>query len=280
MPLCPHCQKSAGLFGSVHGECQKRHKSGCDRVRRVVYDGILAGKDGKSIRADAESIARASYIPHGMMDELIAESWNAVLDFYLDDGVLSDHEEKRLMVSAQEMQFNTHHLKQHNVTAKIGTARALKQIAAGQFPRFLEALPMPLPFVLQADEQLLWYFATASLWEEETTREYVSGSAGVNVRLAKGVHARVGGHRGEWTSNSAMDMVDVGVAGLTTKSLYFASGAASIRVPYRKIVGMQPVEEGVSFMQDGVRAKPQWLRVYAGPFSYHLVAGIIELATA
>jgi hypothetical protein len=246
----------------------------------VVYDGILSGKDGESIRVETESIARTALVPFGMLDELIAESWNAVLDFYLEDGLLSDQEETRLTQSAQQIKFNTHYLMKLGVEKKITTARALKQMAQGQLPRCPEKPPMPMPFVLQAEEQLVWYFSTASLWEEETTREYVSGSAGVNVRLAKGVHARLGGHRGQWVNHSEMDMVDIGVAGLTTKHLYFASEAASVRIPYRKIVGMQPVEAGMSFMQEGTRARPQWLRVYAGPFSYHLVAGIIEMMTS
>ena len=280
MPLCTYCQKSAGIFGSVHSECEKRYKSGCDRVRRIVYDGILAGKDGRNIRADAESVARTALLPGDIMDALMAESWNAVLDFYLDDGILSDQEETRLKTSVQQLQFNTHHLKEMKVGPKIACARALRQISQGQLPTFPDPLPMPLPFVLQSGESIIWYFPMASLWEEETTRQYVSGSSGVNVRVMKGVHARVGAHRGQWVTDSSMEMLDMGEAALTTKHLYFASSAASVRIPYHRIVGMQPIEEGVAFMQDGAKAKAQWLRTYSGPFSYHLVAGIIERANS
>ena len=108
------------------------------------------------------------------------------------------------------------------------------------------------------------------------TREYVGGSQGVSVRVAKGVYFRMGGFRGHSIEMCDIEQVDIGMLGVTTQHLYFAGLRQSFRIPYAKVVTFTPFTDAIGVCRDGVRAKPQYFVTGEGWFIYNLVKNLAQ----
>ena len=67
----------------------------------------------------------------------------------------------------------------------------LREILEGKVPQRFKTVE-PLPFNFQKSESLVWAFSNVKYYEKRTRREYVGGSHGVSIRIAKGVYYRVG----------------------------------------------------------------------------------------
>jgi hypothetical protein len=133
-------------------------------------------------------------------------------------------------------------------------ARQMKR--AGKVPERM-AIQGHVPFNLQKTEKLIWVFQNVDYYEQKTRREYVGGSRGVSVRIAKRVYYRVGafkGHRVERTEtvHAATDLL-----GVTNKHIYFAGDAKSFRIRHDKIVSFEPYSDGIGVQRDAATAKPQ-----------------------
>ena len=154
-------------------------------------------------------------------------------------------------------------------------ARAAPQAAArNQILADLEAGRLPvhwaadslnqLPFVPQRSEHLVYVWAAA---QYHTTRRVFKGrSAGLSVRVAKGVTVRGGGSRGVPTDEFVLADPN-GVLALTTRHIYFTSrrpDGKAFRIRLDKLAHLACGPLGVSVTRDGASAKPETFNPY-GP---------------
>jgi hypothetical protein len=131
-----------------------------------------------------------------------------------------------------------------------------------------------LPFNLQKSEKLLWLFQDVDYSEVRTKTEYVGGSQGVSIRIAKGVYYRTSAFKGRPVQTENLHFIGNGTVGITTKHIYFKSTTKSFRIAYSKIVTMDPYEDGIGITKDGVRAKPQIFKGLDGWFTYNAIANL------
>ena len=123
-----------------------------------------------------------------------------------------------------------------------------------------------LPFKFQKSEHLLWVFSSVEYLEQTTRRAVEGRSAGVSVRVAKGVSVRVGQSRGTPVEYDELVSRGFGLLAVTTKHVYFKGDRRSLRIAFGKIVSVElaSVEQpgdGVAITRDRVSGHPEFFVV-------------------
>ena len=135
-----------------------------------------------------------------------------------------------------------------------------------------------IPFNLLKSETLVWITPSAHYSTLETQREFRGSSHGLSIRIAKGLYYRPSSFSGRSVASEKVTHADTGVLGVTTKHLYFHGPVKRFRVRYDKIVSFEPYSDGIGFMRDNLRAKPETFTVAEddGWFLYNLVTNLAQ----
>ncbi|MCC6731168.1 MAG: hypothetical protein IT208_17720 [Chthonomonadales bacterium] len=271
------CGRDAGVLRTAHPECRERPEQATAAVRQLVLSAVLEGGDSSDIRRRIEQAARGR-VPYDEAQAVVLATWHEAVDQVVEDGVLTEAEEQRLSGLTHALGYETATLPE-DVRTKLSMAGALREVMAGRVPVCPFAANGPLLFNFQRSEQLVWLFSGVRYIEEKTRRQYVGGSSGVSFRVMRGVYYRFGGSRGHVEEHTAMEPADSGLLAMTTKHIYFGGSRKSFRVPYGKIVSIQPYREGIAITRDAANARPQVFVTGNGWFAYNLAMNLSGMAT-
>ena len=133
-----------------------------------------------------------------------------------------------------------------------------------------------VPFKLLKNERLVYTFYGVQYMERRTKREVVGRSAGVSVRVMKGVSVRTGASKGTPIETDEWVARGFGTFGITNKHLYF-SGDRSFRIPFTKIVAVEQLDIGVEVTRDRASGHPEVFLLHDHlyvPFATALIHGI------
>lgn len=165
-------------------------------------------------------------------------------------------------------------LDRNGAYTRLVQAGILRDLVEGKVPQRMRLASRALPFRLQKTETMIWVFHHVDYYTVRTRREYRGRSAGVSVRVARGVYFRTGGFKGHPVDYDETVHVDTGLLGVTTRHIYFAGVSKRFRVRHDRIVTIEPYSDGVGIMRDSVRARPETFRVGDGWFAYNLLRNI------
>lgn len=135
-----------------------------------------------------------------------------------------------------------------------------------------------LPFKFQKSEHLIHIFRNVKYLEQRVKREIVGRSTGASFRVAKGVSIRTSGSRGTPVERDVIVPRGIGTMAVTTKHLYF-NGERSFRIPFSKMVSVEPMRDGVSVTRDRASALAEFFVVgnRDADFTYELLQAIPSL---
>ena len=124
-----------------------------------------------------------------------------------------------------------------------------------------EEKPIEVPvnvaiFKYQKSETVKAYFDNVRVYTTAKKSHFEAGSRGVSVRVMKGVSFRFGNSCGRMVSREINVCLGSGPVAVTNKHIYFATGSATKRIPFTKIVSINTTNYGVKILKDGERAKP------------------------
>jgi len=91
------------------------------------------------------------------------------------------------------------------------------------------------------------------------------------------VYYHVGAFKGHAVESTDRVLVDIGLAILTNKNIYFTGSQTSLRLPFSKIVSFEPFSNGIGFWKDAANAKAQYLITGNGLFTYNLAVNLSKL---
>ncbi len=283
MGNCKYCGKPAGLFRSKHEECEQTYLQRQRRIedgkKRITSEVTLAIKGTESLDVIQQRISEieASYfVPPSERPFLLVKSWEACVDQFLEDGILDENEEKRLIEFKNRFALSQSDLDKKGSFIRVTKAAVLRDVLNG-FIRTRVSIDGDLPINLQKGEQIVWAFPNSQYLEDKVRRQYVGGYQGVSLRIMKGVYYRVGGFKGHPVEHTERVHIDTGVVAITNKHIYFAGPNKSIRLPYSKIVSFQPFSDGIGVIRDAATAKPQIFVTGDGWFTYNLVTNLSQL---
>lgn len=179
---------------------------------------------------------------------------NQAAENYMKDGLLTDDEEKRIDEYTFMLGLSTNNLPskyQGSEISRLGQIKMLKQLQRGIIPQTNIAAPI----LLGKDEAVLWSYDGVTMWQEKIKKEFVGGHSGFTFRIVKGVNYRTGSFKGHPVEHSYMDNAGTGTLYITNKHIIFHSSERSAKIPYKKIIGLNPYQDGMGVQQDGANAK-------------------------
>jgi hypothetical protein len=110
--------------------------------------------------------------------------------------------------------------------------------------------------------------------EQKVKREFVGRSQGMSFRVMKGVYYRVGGFKGSPIETTQMVSIGRGMLVLTDKTIYYNCQQKSLKIPYKKLISIEPYSDGVGFQKDGASSKPFFLKGMDSWFTYNLITNL------
>ena len=131
-----------------------------------------------------------------------------------------------------------------------------------------------VPFKMQKNEKWILAVDNVAYAEMRVKREVVGRSAGVSVRVMKGVSVRTGASKGTPVETDVLTPRGSGTFAVSTKHVFF-SGERSFRIPLNKIVSVQSVGDGLEIVRDRASAQPEYFGI--GGADAEFIANLIHL---
>ena len=246
-----------------------------------VLEAAAAGSDEIDCATAADQLANSRlYVRQRRAAALSA--WRSAVRRLVDDGILTTESEEALaeFLTYFDLEAMTEFEESSELRMFI-QATTLRRSLDGDFLDLHAAArehDHQIPFNLLKSETLVLLGQGAHYSTVETRREFRGSSHGLSIRLARGLYYRPSSFAGRSVTSEQMTHVDTGMLGITTKHLYFHGPAKRFRVRYDKIVSFEPYSDGLGFMRDNLRAKPETFTVGEddGWFLYNLVTNLAQ----
>lgn len=188
------------------------------------------------------------------------------LEQMLEDHCLIPEEEHRLTQFQRQLGLTDEDLAP--IKPKLERARMLSAIIMGNLP------VVEVPLILKQGE-VCHFAAPATLLEERTRREYVSGSRGVSIRIAKGVYYRIGATKGYSVPVREIVPVDNGTFYITNQRCLFVGNSKTLSVPHRKLVSYEAYQDGLQLHYEG-RRRSQYFKLDDGELAAVILWSVMQ----
>jgi hypothetical protein len=274
MSDCIYCGKDAGFLKSKHSDCETKHLNGCSALKTLLMNSFVNGIDFYTIDKQIKSIALDSYISSEKLNQIYLSIFDEAILQYLNDGIITDIEKRTVARFQQYTGLPQQVLNSNKSLEKVVQSDILHSILKGVIPTPAITIQGSLPFMIGKDEKILWVFRDVELVEQKVKREFVGRSQGMSFRVMKGVYYRVGGFKGSPIETTQMLSVGRGVLVLTDKTIYFNCPQKSLKIPYKKLISIEPYSDGVGFQKDGASSKPFFLKGIESWFTYNLITNL------
>jgi hypothetical protein len=274
MSDCIYCQKDAGFFKSKHSDCEAKHTGGCSALNSLLMNAFVNGVDFYTIDKQIKSIALDSYINSEKLNQIYLNTFDDAILRYLNDGIIADVEKKTVARFQQYTGLSQQVLNLNKSLEKVVQSDILQSVLNGVIPTPAITIQGSLPFMIGKDEKILWVFRDVELVEQKVKREFVGRSQGMSFRVMKGVYYRVGGFKGSPIETTQMISIGRGILVLTDKTIYYNCQQKSLKIPFKKLISIEPYSDGVGFQKDGASSKPFFLKGMDSWFTYNLIINL------
>lgn len=223
-------------------------------VRYHLVSYFAAGTPLQKVKQVADRIATEFHLRPEQVEQTHIEVLDKAADNYLKNGFLSDNEQYKVDEYVRTFNVKLNQLPeeyQNTPAEKLAQAAILKNIQKGIMPVF----PLPVPVLLSKSETALWIYNDVSYYQEKTEKEFVGRHSGFSFRIMKGVYYRVGQSRGKPIEHSYMQEMGNGQLLVTNQNIIFFSPAKSVKIPFKKIIGIVPYSDGIEVQKDGTTSK-------------------------
>ena len=283
MTNCASCNQPLGFFRGLSKKiCEK-----CESLQRQAKNEIISlvgnedlQSDLEHLKASVQKVASANRIDKATLDTLIFIGLERFLDKAFEDKILSEEDSQSLYKNFTRLagcfSISEERIKQGNLYLKFPKNEVLREVFNNKVPEVVNVVGT-IPFNMQKTEKLVWLFKNVHYCEQKTRTQYVGGSQGVSIRIAKGLWYRANAFKGERVQTSETVQVDTGYLGVTNKHLYFTGPTKGIRINYGKIVAFKPYLDGIGVQKDGVNAKTQLFITNDGQFTYNLITNLARM---
>ena len=248
-------------------------------LRSTVMDAATSEDDEALVALD--ELFQESGLGEMDQQELAVEVWHMVVPTLIEDGLLTTADDEALERYLEHFELPQEELERGGTVRLYSHASTLRRSSDGDFLDLSDAaarLGHRIPFNLLKSETLVWLVQNAHYSTIDTMREFRGSSHGLSIRIASGLYYRPSAFSGRSVTSEKTTHVDTGMLGITTKHLYFHGPAKRFRVRYDRIVSFEPYSDGLGFMRDNLRAKPETFTVGEndGWFLYNLVTNLAQ----
>ena len=288
MGKCIYCGEDCGWFRSYHKECKRKHENHLEDLRRqsysarlqledLLYNCFIDKIDFASKEDEINDLMRDAYITNEEDKKLVYITVvDRAIEKFLEDGVIDEDEKAIVDKFALFTGVTFNELNKNKSIEKMLKSEVIGDILNGKTPKPRVSVPDDFPFMLKKNENFIWLFPDIKYYKQKTKREYVGKSHGVSIRIAKGVYYRIGASKGTPVDTTYMDLIDTGCVCLTDKNIYFSSSNSSFRIPYNKIISVNPHSNGVEINTERSTDKPIFLEDIDTWFVQNVISNLNE----
>ena len=185
--------------------------------------------------------------------------FTSLINSVLADNYFSEEEERKLTRLCELTGgLNTRVVKDWDL-AKLTRARLIRDLLTGNVRPVFNAQNVPI--VLQRKEVVVWGANNVEFITTKTERQFVAGSRGVSVRIAKGVYYRVGNSRGHTESKEVLDNLGKGFLVVSNKHIFINATKLNKKIPLSKLISVTPYRGEVEICCEGNRGRPIYVKV-------------------
>lgn len=274
MGKCKYCGNDAGLFHSKHTDCEQRHLNGIPRIKKILADCFDSKEDFYLHQNEIRSICLESYLSEDTCRNIYCQVFDSAIEKYLDDGIIDAKEEGTVARFIQFSELPQHLLNANKSLERVVQSKVIQELLNGQIPAPKITISGNFPFLLGKNEHMLWLFRDVTLQMQKVRRETVGRTRGVSVRVCKGVYYRTGGFRGRPVETTYMQHIGTGSVCLTDKNLYFHCPEKTLKIPFSKILSLDPYSNGLGVQKDGANDKPMFFENLNSWFCYNVISNL------
>ena len=248
-----------------------------DRIGQKLFQGFIVdffakGVPMSQVQVNANSVMSVIPLNQSLVNEAYYNVLNKAADNFLKDGFLSDKEQRLIESYASSLGISLNNIPsycQNGGLERIAQSIILKNLQNGIYPNN----PLTVPVMLTKGEKVIWVYDNVTMLQEKITREFVGGSRGMSYRICKGLTYRTGSFKGRPVERSSIQMIGTGELVITDKNLIFHCPTTSVKVPYKKLIGLTPYSDGLEVHKE--EAKPK--RIVFQGFDAWFVLNVINL---
>ena len=275
----PQLQKVKDLLANIGVSYSSINaNSSLDRLCQKMLRGFMAeyftGQKQlqRSIQI-AQQVMRTMPLTRQQQQDAYYEMLGQASKNYLKKGLMSPAEQQKVDEYVSTLGLSLINLPaslQGTQIEALGQSSILSDLQAGRSPRY----NINAPIILTKGETALWCYNHVTMYQERVRREYVGSHGGFSFRVIKGVTYRTGGFRGHPVETSYMENMGLGSLYVTNKNIIFMGQTRSIKVPYSKIIGINPYSDGMEVQRDGNNMKRLTFQGFDCSFILNVIAVI------
>jgi len=271
MGLCKYCLQPAGLFRWQHRACAERRQQALSKINSALAEVLNDKTSADELWGHLEFTASDGFINKQELQSLVKAALVAAVKRASADHLLSQEEDNRFGELCQAFDFSANELGSSAQT--LFKAQVLRGLNEGE----IAEVDLESGVLLKPDEQAVWEFGDTRYLTTQTHVQYVGGSQGVSVRLAKGLYYRASAFHGEPIRAEEMTEVGIGALVVTTSGLIFDSpgnsyspGMAS-RWPFKKIIAVHRFSNAIEVLSEVGHKRPAIFQVDDPHFAVNLL---------
>jgi len=281
MSKCKYCGEKAGLFKDRHDECEQKYLIGKQKFYNLLKTKVFKNPDWTEFKEQLEKIAISSFFSQSDARTLIIEAWDDVKEELKkgEEPLLSDQE-----LSAKHFKdqsgLSPNVINDNRSWNKLIQSHALNLLLLGKLPNRCSFSKEDLPVMFQNDEKLIWVYENdTKYYKIESKSKRVGNYSGWSVKVVKGLYYKWGNFESRSIKTLQSTHIDTGHLILTSENLYFYGANKGFKLPYKRMMAIEPYSDGVKIQKTHANAFPIAFITDDGLFTYYLLIQLVEIAT-
>jgi len=234
----------------------KERRQAAENLATFKTQLLTAVADGRLTKDEMDSLNDLRFRLHISEQDIstfAGPAYAAAFQAVTADGSLTEAEEKEI----QEIQFfllvpDSQIVRNRQELERL---RLLREIEEGKLPT-----THAVGLVLQAEEIAYCREQAFIIEERVTDREYVGGSQGISLRIAKGLSYRIGSYKGHLISRTGIVQVSRGDLVVTNQRIIFRGDRKGFNIKLDKVLGVDVLADGLR-ITDG-NGRPHAIQLY------------------
>jgi hypothetical protein len=259
----------------MHASCDKRSLDAKQKIMDLMIDCFHKKGDFGKLKPGVREIAQNNFIDDVLLTKISAYVLKLIVEAAIDQGKWSEEVESSIYDIKRVFSPDSNHLVIWGINGKINHAHIIYLLEKGEIEYETDDVTVP-GILFQKGERPVYSHYGATLYQQVTRTHYRGGHAGFSFRVAKGLYFRSGGFKGEPVSTTEMKEIDYGDVVITDKNFYFKSPAKSLRIPFTKIISLEPYSDGLGIQTDGARSQPMIIQGVNGWFMYNMISLLVQ----
>ncbi|MBN1970355.1 MAG: hypothetical protein JW870_13380, partial [Candidatus Delongbacteria bacterium] len=271
MSKCKYCGEKAGLFKDSHEECKQKFENGRRMIISQLESSVFGDSNLSKIKNEIHSTAANSYIDE--IRPLVIKGLELAIENKISESPLFKEQEDQIDAYVQHFNLSQDELNENQGWRQAVQALMIGELVENKLPERV-SIAGDLPILIQDDEKIIWLFQEVDYYKVQSKSRRVGDYSGWSGRILKGLYYRWGSFQSESVKSMEIEHIDTGFLALTQKQLYFYGNYKGFKLPYGRILAIEPYSDGVKIQKTHANAYPISFITNEGWFTYNLLINL------